>query len=80
MQFYNSKADLLRTNGGSSTKFESTTAGQQTKQDFRSLGHSPTERVTFEHTRSNLILPNLTKQKFLFGGVNDKNLDNISDV
>tara|TARA_B110000285_G_C14801925_1_gene457902 strand:+ start:142 stop:351 length:210 start_codon:yes stop_codon:yes gene_type:complete len=36
--------------------------------------------VTFEHTRSNLILPGITKQKFLFGGVNDKNLDNISDV
>ena len=31
MQFYNTKHDLLRTNGGSSTKFDSTTAGQQTK-------------------------------------------------
>jgi hypothetical protein len=80
MQFYTSKQDLLRTNGGSSTKFESTTAGQQTKQDFRSLGHSPTERVTFDNTRSKLILPNLTKQKFIFGGINDKNLDNISDI
>jgi hypothetical protein len=81
MQGYTSKQELLKTNGGSSTNFQSTTMDNRvTKQDFRTLGHSPTERVTFDNTRSKLVLPNLTKQKFIFGAINEKNLDNLSDV